>query len=122
MITNAVIEEIYKTHRKPPKNLQDLNLSDALYILKDHHSMTLDSEDLTKAEVIINDVEEYNPFRRFLVRGIYAILPFDKQIAFVFRSHILFLNKNDEGMNVHFRPSEEDEVDDRGWLRKLLRI
>lgn len=121
MITDAVIQEIYKTHKKPPKDLNDLNLPEMLYELKKHHSMTLDSEDLTKAEVIINDVEEFNPFRRFLVRGLYAVLPFDRQIAFVFRSHILFLNKEDEGMNVHFRPSEEEEEeDDRGWFRRLF--
>ncbi|MBD5181092.1 MAG: hypothetical protein HDS23_00910 [Bacteroides sp.] len=122
MITDAVIQEIYKTHKKPPKDLNDLNLHEAIYELRGHHSMTLDSEDLSRAEVIINDVEDFNPFRRFLVRGLYAILPFDRQIAFVFRSHILFLNKEDDGMNVHFRPSDEDEDedDDRGWFRKLL--
>lgn len=109
MITDEVIREIYKTNRKPPKDLNELGLPEALYTLKDHHSLTLDSEDLTKAEVVLNDLEEFNPFRRFLVRSLHAILEFDKMMAFVFANHILFLGKNDKQLRVHFRPEEEEE-------------
>ncbi len=122
MITDQVIREIYKVNKRPPKDLNDLNLPEALYNLRQYHNMTLDNEDLTKAEVIINDLEEYSPFRRFLVRSLHAILEFDKMVAFVFRNHILFLGKNDAQVRVHFKPEEddEDEEDDRSWLRKLF--
>ncbi len=123
MITDAVIQEIYKKNRKPPKDLNDLNLPEALYILRQHHDMTVDSEDLTKAEVVLNDMEEYSPFRRFLVRSLHAILHFDRQVAFVFRSHILFLNKNNSELRVHFRTEEDeedDDDDDRNWLARLF--
>ena len=109
MITDQVIKEIYKTNKKPPKDLNELNLRDAMYVLNKHHNLTLDSEDLSTAEVIINDLEEYNPFRRFLVRSLHAILEFDRMMAFVFANHILFLGKEDEQLRVHFRPEEEDE-------------
>ncbi len=123
MITDAVIQEIYKKNRKPPKDLNDLNLPEALYILRQHHDMTVDSEDLTKAEVVLNDMEEYSPFRRFLVRSLHAILHFDRQVAFVFRFHILFLNKNNSELRVHFRTEEDeedDDDDDRNWLARLF--
>lgn len=123
MITDAVIQEIYKKNRKPPKDLNDLNLPEVLYILRQHHDMTVDSEDLTKAEVVLNDMEEYSPFRRFLVRSLHAILHFDRQVAFVFRSHILFLNKNNSELRVHFRTEEDeedDDDDDRNWLARLF--
>ena len=109
MITDQVIKEIYKTNKKPPKDLNELNIRDAMYVLNKHHNLTLDSEDLSTAEVIINDLEEYNPFRRFLVRSLHAILEFDRMMAFVFANHILFLGKEDEQLRVHFRPEEEDE-------------
>lgn len=108
MITDEVIKEIYHTNRKPPKDLNELKLKEALYLLKDNHNLTLDSDDLSKAEIIINDLEEYNPFRRFLVRSLHAVLEFDKMLAFVFANHILFLGKKDNQLRVHFRPEEED--------------
>lgn len=124
MITDAVIQEIYKKHKRPPKDLNDLNLPDALYILRPYHNMTIDSEDLSKAEVTLQDMEEYSPFRRFLVRSLHAILHFDRYVAFVFRSHILFLSKNNNDLQVHFHPEvdddDDDDGDDRSWLRRLL--
>lgn len=114
MITNEVIKEIYKTYKKPPKDPNELNLPETLHILNRHHSLALDSEDLSKAEIIISDLEDFNPFRRFLVRSIHAILDLDKMMAFVFANHILFLGKEDEQLRVHFRPEEEE----RGIPRK----
>lgn len=122
MITDAVIQEIYKKNKRPPKDLNELNLPEALYILRPNHKMTVDSEDLSRAEVILDDMEEYSPFRRFLVRSLHAILHFDRQVAFVFRTHILFLNKNNNEIRVHFRPDggDDEEEEDRSWLRRLF--
>ena len=123
MITDQVIKEIYQTNKKPPKDLNDLNLPDALYALRAHHNLSIDSEDLTQAEVIINDLEEYNPFRRFLVRSLHGVLEFDRMIAFVFENHILFLGKEDNQLRVHFRPEEEEEEeeeDGRSFFSRLF--
>lgn len=120
MITDQVIREIYKTNKKPPKDLNELNLPDALYLLKKNHNITLDSEDLTSAEVILNDLEEFNPFRRFLVRSLHGILEFDKMMAFVFRNHILFLGKEDNQLRVHFKPEDEEEEEDSSFFRRIF--
>lgn len=120
MISNEVIKEIYKTNPRPPKNPDDLRLFDALEILKAYHHITVDSDDLTKAEVIIEDLEDSNLFRRFLVRSLHAVLEFDKMIAFVFRNHILFLGKKDNALRVHFKPEPDPETEGRSWLSRLF--
>lgn len=121
MITDEVIKEIYKTTRKPPKDLNELNLPEALVVLKNHHNLTVDSDDLSKAEVIINDLEEFNPFRRFLVRSLHAILEFDRMFAFVFHNHILFLGKDDNQLRVHFKPEDdEEEEEEKSFFRRIF--
>lgn len=125
MIDSEVIKEIYLTNPKPPKHLEDLRLYDVIEELSQYHAITVDNDDLSKAEVILEDLEEYNPFRRFLVRGLHAILDIDNVIAFVFGNHILFLNKDNNGLRVHFNVGEdcEDEMAEEeksGFFRRLF--
>lgn len=102
MITEEVIREIYKNYGKPRKKGEDLNLPYFVDLLKPHHELILDD-----GEVIVKNVDEFSPFRRFLERGLYAVLEFDKNVAFVFKTHILFFSKNDDKIAVHFRPAEK---------------
>lgn len=102
MITDNVIKEVYKKFGKPARRREDLRLDYFLPMLKSNHAIHLDGD-----EIIIDDLDEYNPFRRFLVRSLNAILEFDKMIAFVFRNHILFLGKEDDQMRVHIKPPKE---------------
>lgn len=101
MITDTVIKEIYKKFGKPHKNEEELQLDYFLKMLNENHAITRDG-----MEIIIEDLDEFNPFRRFLIRGINAILEFDKMVAFVFRNHILFLGKEDNQMRVHIKPEK----------------
>lgn len=99
MITDSVIKEIYQKFKKPQRKPEELNLDYFLPILQQHHSIKqLDDE------IIIEDLEEFNPFRRFLIRSLTAVLEFDKRIAFVFRNHILFFGKENDEMRVHIKP------------------
>lgn len=101
MITNSVIEEIYKKFKKPQRKPEELNLDYILPILQKHHSIKQFDD-----EIIIEDLEEFNPFRRFLIRSLTAVLEFDKRIAFVFMNHILFFGKEDNEMRVHIKPEK----------------
>lgn len=105
MINENVINEIYKKFRKPHKNPEDLRLDYFIPILSEHHNIENDG-----FEIVITDLEEYNPFRRFLIRSLNAVLEFDKMIAFVFRNHILFLGKEDNQMRVHIKPEEKPSL------------
>lgn len=102
MITKEVITEIYKNYKKPAKSREELNLPYIFDLLSKHHKFNVSDE-----EVIVESIEEFNPFRMFLIRALYAVLEFDRHVAFVFQSHILFFNKEDGKVSVHFAPAKE---------------
>lgn len=110
MITDEVIKEIYKKFGKAHKNREELQLDYFIPLLQEHHHINYDDD-----EIIIEDLDEFNPFRRFLIRGLDAVLEFDKYIAFVFRSHILFIGRNDESLQVHMKPEKN-----KSWLDRLF--
>lgn len=105
MVDEKVIQEIYKKYRKPHKNVGDLRLDYFLPMLAPHHN--IESDDF---EIVLKDVDEYNPFRRFLIRSLNAVLEFDKLVAFVFRDHILFVGKEDNQLHVHIKPEEKPSL------------
>lgn len=108
MIDEKVIQEIYKKYRKPHKNAEDLRLDYFLPMLGEHHAIENDG-----FEIVLKDVDEYNPFRRFLIRSLNAVLEFDKLIAFVFKGHILFMGKEDNQLHVHIKPDKQPSIFDR---------
>lgn len=111
MITDRVIKEIYKKYGKPAKSLDELQLEHYVDMLSPQHHIKVNDK-----EVIFEDQEEFSPFRRFLLRSLNAVLEFDRQVAFVFRNHILFLSKDSDDMRVHMRPCE----DRRNILQRLF--
>ncbi|MCM1490971.1 MAG: hypothetical protein NC095_09125 [Muribaculum sp.] len=111
MITDRVIKEIYKKYSKAVKSPEDLNLNYFIDILKPNHRIKVDNN-----EVIFEDQEEFSPFRRFLLRSLNGVLEFDRQVAFVFKNHILFLGKDSDEMRIHMRPFEEK----KSFLRRLF--
>lgn len=110
MITDSVIKEIYKKFGKKKQNLDKQQMDYFVNLLSEHHNL-IDREDC----VIINQLEEYNPFRRFLKRNLHAVLEFDKEVAFVFPSHILFLSKESDNIRIHMRLEEK-----KSFLQRLF--
>lgn len=108
MITQEVIKEIYKNYNKPAKSTEELNLPYIIDLLSAHHKLTMDDD-----EIIVESIEEFSPFKRFLIRGLFAVLEFDRNVAFVFKTHILFFSKKDNQMSVHFRPAKEPSIWDK---------
>lgn len=113
MVDEKVIQEIYKKYRKPHKNMADLRLDYFLPLLGEHHDIENDG-----FEIVLKDVDEYNPFRRFLIRSLNAVIEFDKLIAFVFNNHILFMGKEDNQLHVHIKPEEPDSLLSRIFGRR----
>ena len=105
MINENVIKEIYKKFGKPHKKVEDLRLDYFIPILSAHHTIENDG-----FEIVLKDVEEYSPFRSFLIRSLNAVLEFDKLVAFVFRNHILFLGKEDNQLHVHIKPEQPKSI------------
>lgn len=109
-ITADVIKEIYKKCKKDPKNFDELNLPYFTELLSEHHQISRDED-----EIVIDSFDPYNPFRRFLLRSVKAILEFDHEVAIVCRTHIIFLNKFDSEASVHMKPEEK-----RGFFDRLF--
>ncbi|MCH5236222.1 MAG: hypothetical protein J1E95_00280 [Muribaculaceae bacterium] len=112
MITDSVIKEIYKKFSKPHKNQEDLRLDYFIPMLREHHAIENDG-----FEIVIKDLEEYNPFRRFLIRSLHAVIEFDKMIAFIFHNHILFFGKEDNQLRIHMKPVEKPSLFERIFKR-----
>lgn len=110
MITEEVIKEIYKNYKKPAKTKEELNLDYFANLLVPHHLLETSDD-----EVIVANVDEFSPFKRFLIRSLYAVLEFDKNVAFVFKDHILFFGKESPTLSVHFRPEEK-----KGFLGRIF--
>lgn len=102
MITQEVIKEIYKKYSKPPKHREELNIPYFVELLKPYHDLQADD-----MEVVVGNIDESSPFKRFLIRGLHAILEFDHNVAFVFRDHILFFSKEGGQLNVNFKPMDK---------------
>ena len=102
MVTKDVIKEIYKKYSSPPKNVEELQLPFYIDMLKEHHHLEIDGD-----EIINTSLDEFNPFRRFLLRRLTAILDFDKVVAFAFNKHIIFFDKHSNDMHVHFKPEKQ---------------
>lgn len=111
MITEEVIKEIYKNYSKPPKDQKDLDLPYFAELLKPHHDLNV-----TDDEVIVMNIDEFSPFKRFLTRSLNAVLDFDQNVAFVFKTHILFFSKKDDRISVNFKPEKEKS----GFFNRLF--
>lgn len=108
MITDEVVKEIYAKYKKSPKDPSELQLDYFIDLLAPHHKLQA-----TNMEIIVTNLEEFNPFRRFLKRSLNAVLEFDKVVAFVFSNHIVFFSKTSSDMSVNFKPEKKKGLFDR---------
>lgn len=107
MINKAVIKEIYKKFGKPKKG-RDLQLPYFIGLLSPLYKIKEEDD-----RVIFEDMEEFNPFRMFLKRNLNIILEFDREIAFVFHTHIVFLNRENINFSIDVRLDERRSFFDR---------
>lgn len=105
MITDKVIKEIYKKYTRPPKDREELQLDYFVPMLLENHNLEVNDD-----EIVLSDLEEFNPFRRFLIRRVCAILEFTKFVAVVLPTHILFLGKDDRALRIHMKPAPQPSI------------
>ena len=117
MITKEVIRDIYKQYKHPAESEDELRLPYFLKLLGAHHHLKHEND-----ELIFEDMEDFNPFRRILVRNLHAVLEFNKMVAFVFPNHILFLGKRSPELSVHFKPEDapDGEPKKKGFFNRLF--
>ncbi|MDE6101232.1 MAG: hypothetical protein K2G01_09330 [Paramuribaculum sp.] len=107
MITQKVIEQLYKTYKKPPVTADDLDI-DLLFIhVLENHDIAIDDH----ANLIVGSLPVGSPFHKIPLGHIHAIVEFENRIAIVLHSSILFLNKYDSRSNVHIRMPKRSLLD-----------
>ena len=103
MITQKVIDALYKQYSKAPKSLDCLDMPLLFDAAGAHHEISV--------ELLINSIDPASPFHRLPMHRIHAIVPFEKWVAIVMHSSIIFLNRKDNSVSVHLKPVEDSFMD-----------
>lgn len=106
MVTEKVIEEIYKQYSRRPSSPDLLDIPLLFSDDIEQHKI-----DLTDDHIVINSLDSRSPFHSISINRVHEILNFEKVIAIVLHSSIIFLNKHDSGVNVHIRMNRPSLLD-----------
>lgn len=107
MITQKVIDTLYKTYKKRPASADELDIGLLFEIPVEYHDIEIDDN----ANLLINSLPQVSPFRKLALSRINAIVEFENKVAIVLRSSIIFLNKNDNKSYIHIREEKMSLVD-----------
>lgn len=99
MITKQVIEELYKHYRKKPSGIENLEIGLLFEPEFEQHKIEI-SED---GKIIINSLDKSLPIHAIDLKNVHGITRFERHLAIVLHSSILFLNKENEGVSVHVK-------------------
>lgn len=111
MITQKVIDTLYKQYSKAPKSLDCLDMPLLFDAAGEHHNVSVDMDDNMNAELVIGSVDEKSPFHRLPMHRIHAIVPFEEWVAIVMHSSIIFLNRKDNKVSIHLKPMRDGLLD-----------
>lgn len=114
MITKQVIDSIYKQYNKPPRSVDELDISLLFDYALENHGIIIDENTL-----YIGSVDPKSPFAELPLKNINAILEFENRLAIVLNNSIVFLNKENSDVNIHIRvdgPSFWDRI--KGSIKK----
>lgn len=107
MITEKVIDTLYKTYKTRPDNADELDIDLLFKYLIENHDIAIDDN----AHLIINSIPAASPFHSIPLCHIHAIVEFEHRIAIVLQSSIIFLNKHDAKTHIHLRQSKPGILD-----------
>lgn len=98
MITNKAISEIYKKYSRRPKSIDELNIALLFEAAHKDHAISVEGNNL-----IINSQESWSPFHTISLDRVHAILDFDKTVAVVLHSSIIFISKESDAVHIHLK-------------------
>lgn len=108
MISKPVIKALYKKYAKPPKSLAELNLDGFMALCGQLYGIELTDDSITFAQMSTD-----SPFRTILLRNIYGIEKFEYHVALVSSTYILFFNRDEVDVTVHFKPEPSN------WFKRF---
>lgn len=106
MINNKVINSIYKKYSKRPSSIDQLNIPLLFEAAHDDHAIEINGHDL-----IINSQEPWSPFHTIDLNRVHAILDFDRYVAVVLHSSIVFIGKKNSEIHIHIKPIKPSITD-----------
>lgn len=99
MITQKVIDALYKKYRRRPSSIDALDISLLFDYAAEHHNVQINPD----GHLVIESIDPRSPFHSVPLANIHGITQFEDTVAIVLHSSIIFLNKADDGVNVHLR-------------------
>lgn len=101
MITGQVIETLYKKYKNRPASPDELDISVIFDDdLADIHGLTISPED----KLIIGSVDPASPFHSIPMSHIHAFVVFERWVAIVLHSSIIFLNRKEPKVSLNLKP------------------
>lgn len=108
MISKRVIKALYKKYSKPPKSPSGVNLDEFVTLCGRLYGITVANDSITFSQMSLD-----NPFRTILLRNIYGVEKFEYHVALVSSSYILFFNRDEVDVTVHFKPESTN------WIKRF---
>ncbi len=108
MINNKTIDAIYKKYSNRPESLDELNIPLLFEAAHDEHGIEIKGHD-----IVINSLDQWSPFHTIDLHRVHAILDFDRYIAIVLHSSIIFIGKHNNEIHIHVKevkPSIADRM------------
>ena len=107
MITEKVINSLYKTYKNRPESPDELDVCLLFEKLLEHHDIEIDDN----GYLVINSMPAGSPFQKIKLTRIHAIVEFENKIAIVLHSSIIFLSKTDSKSHIHIRQTKSSLLD-----------
>lgn len=99
MITKKMIKEVYKKYHKKPKSVDCINVS-----LLFGDEMQMHDIEIVDDDIVINSLEPSSLFHKIALQRVYGIEEFEKSVAIVLHSSMIFLKKGAKDVAVHIKP------------------
>lgn len=106
MITKKTIEEVYRRYRKKPKSIDELSVELLFDSISQVHGLEIKDE-----KIILRSVDEQSMFHKIALSRVYGIVNFEKTVAIVLHSSIIFLNKKEPKVNIHIKPEPKTFIE-----------
>lgn len=106
MINNKTIETIYKKYGNRPESIDELNIPLLFEAAHEDHAIEIKGHNL-----IINSLDTWSPWHTIDLHRVNAILDFDKYVAVVLHSSILFIGKHNDEIHIHIKEVKPSFVD-----------
>lgn len=109
MISQKVINQLYRQYNKRPKSIDELNIPLLFEAVHPMHGIEFE-----EGELVINSIPLDSPFHRIPLMLVHEIVEFEEAVAIVLHSSIIFLSRSAEAespVQVHIKPIEQSMTD-----------